>query len=121
MASAPHDPGAEQLAGALLGSWPRARLTWATDLAENEFELDRWLGAGVEVLNRKDLSWIGERLFHYDLVVLAEDLPAGLIAELAHAQPQAPVVSLRELWRPGQEALPTLVAVAARAGIAPPV
>jgi GT2 family glycosyltransferase len=85
------DRRAETIVEALLDEWPRGRVTWATDGASD------WLARGVEVLPRNDLGWLGDRLFHYDLVVCEPASDARGAAVLEDTQPQAPRVSLAEL------------------------
>ena len=108
---------ASSVAGSLLRGWPRARITWAAALpADDGCDVDRLLQLGVEVLDAADYSWLGERLFHYDLVLLGENLGPGLMAALAQTQPQALQLPLSEI---DPDRPISLLAVAARAGISP--
>jgi GT2 family glycosyltransferase len=118
--AAPDERRAESLLQALLRELPRARITWATDLRPAAgFDLTAWLERGVEVLARDDLGWLGDRLFHYDLVVYEAVTDGGPATALEDTQPQAPRISLGDLDG-GQSATGShLEAVLAAAGIAP--
>jgi len=109
--------GAEQLARRLLEAWPQARVTWATaGTSVNGVDRGPWLRSGVEVLDGADPSWLGDRLFHYDVVAVGGGLDPPLIDALAHTQPHAPQIPLAQF----EAQLPQLVTIMAGAGIAPP-
>jgi GT2 family glycosyltransferase len=94
------DPGAGRSAQALLEDLPGARVTWATGLAAGDgSDCDRWLLAGVEIVDQADPSWLSSRLFRYDLVVLGDGCDPCLPAAAERTQPQALRISLRELER----------------------
>jgi GT2 family glycosyltransferase len=99
---------ARGLALEMLEIWPRARVTWATDVLPDDH--GRLLASGVEVLEADD--WIGQRLFHYDVTLHAEQSGSGLADALARTQPQATQISVDET--------DDLVGAMCRAGIAPP-
>ncbi len=115
----PSDPGrAEPLVQALGSGWPRARVTWWVDPAAHGFDPEAWLACGVEVLQTSDSSWLGERLFHYDVAFLSRQQPDARRAELARTQSQAAVVRLDD---DPEAVLSGLERTLARAGIAPPL
>jgi GT2 family glycosyltransferase len=103
---------ASELARALIEGWPRGRLTWVTPRLHER--ADGWHERGVELIDRDDPSWLGGRLFHYDLVV-GECEPA-LAGTIARTQPQAARFTVDELMSGGSEGLRSALA---RAGIAP--
>lgn len=112
-ASAPQ-PATESLAQGLLAGWPGARVSWATGAGTaDRWTADPWLGLGVEVVDQADPSWLDERLFLYDLVVLGSEPDQRLVAALDRTQPQAARIRLEDLRG-------SLEPVLARAGIAPP-
>jgi O-antigen biosynthesis protein len=75
--------GAEQLARTLLGGWPGARVTWATDTpAVDCVDPGPLLRIGVEVVDQGDPAWLGERLFLYDIVLLGGESDLRLSAAL---------------------------------------
>jgi GT2 family glycosyltransferase len=113
------DPGAEEVAQALLDDWPRARVTWATSPPADGFDPDPRLEIGVEVVDQTDPSWLTSRLFHYDLAVLGERSDVPLLEALARTQPQAHRVSLTELVGPPENLHVRLKNVLVEAGIAP--
>lgn len=100
----PDEPGAGRLLEALLDGWPRARITWVPGGEERGELLER----GVELAPHDDAGWLGERLFHYDLIVHGEGDEPHLIGE---TQPQAPRLNLAESHE--------LAAALAAAGVAP--
>jgi GT2 family glycosyltransferase len=108
---------AEPLVEALSSGWPRGRLTWWVDRSPGDgFDPDAWLDRGVEVLQASDPPWLGERLFHYDVVFLDPQVQDARRAELGRTQSQAAIVMLED-----PEAVVTgLERRLARAGIAPP-
>jgi hypothetical protein len=108
IAAAPGEVRARELALEALALWPRARVTWATDVLPDD--ADRLLADGVEVLEGDD--WIGQRLFHYDVILRGEQAEIGLADAFARTQPQARQISLGETDE--------LVGAMCRAGIAPP-
>lgn len=116
----PDEPGAEPLIGALLACWPRARLTWATNLRSVEgFDPDPWLNLGVEMLDHGDPAWLNSRLFHYDVVVCGASVERSFLDAIDHSQPQAPRLALGELDSPPDALRERLTRSLARAGIAP--
>ncbi len=114
----PGEPAA-RIVSALLDSWPRVRLTWATASGPTGGEHQAsWLARGVEVLGDRDLAWLDARLFHYDLVVTDPAAGPELSAAVRYTQPQAPTVGIEAL--DGSSALPSaLVTTLAGAGIPP--
>jgi GT2 family glycosyltransferase len=108
---------AEPLVDALGSGWPHGRSTWWVDPAAGDgFDPDAWLDRGVEVLQSSDSSWLGERLFHYDVVFVDPRAPDARRAELGRTQSQAAIVMLDD-----PEAVVTgLGRTLALAGIAPP-
>jgi hypothetical protein len=116
--SRPDESRIEALVGALLQGWPRARITWATDLnTDRGFDADVWLARGVELASRQDLDWLGERLFHYDLIVYDTENDSELIAAIDETQPQALRASLADVDGESGALLSDLEAVLAAAGI----
>jgi GT2 family glycosyltransferase len=116
----PRERIAERVARQVARNWPRARVTWATGAdSGTEFEAGALFALGVELLDDTDLSWLTSRLFHYDIVLLGNEVDSALLSALGRAQPQATWIALSELDH-SSEALPTeLVSVMALAGIAP--
>jgi GT2 family glycosyltransferase len=125
--SGPREPRAEALLEALVEAWPRARVTWGTDLRGWGTDLRGpdglahagWLAWGVEVAARDDVEWLGNRLFHYDLVVHGARTETQLVAAIKETQPQAPCLSLGDLPAEEHALRSGLKAVLAAAGIAP--
>ncbi len=112
--SAPQNAAGEVVARTLLARWPAARISWAIGRSGGErWTPDPWLGLGVEVVDQADPTWLDERLFLYDLVVLGDGLERQLEAALDRTQPQAPRIRLEDLAG-------SLERVLTRAGIAPP-
>lgn len=115
------DPGAARLTQVLLECWPFARVTWAISTrTADDRDTNPWLSIGVEVVNQADPSWLDERLFHDDLIVLGGKPDARLLSALDRTQPQAPQVNLSELDDLPEMRSPTLPLLVA-AGIAPPI
>jgi hypothetical protein len=114
-------PGAEQLALMLLHDFSRGRVTWATGpLATHCLDPNLWLRTGVEVVDQEDPSWLDDRLFHYDLVVLDNESDARLPAALERTQPQAGRVTMSELDGSPETLRSRSLPVLLSAGIAPP-
>jgi GT2 family glycosyltransferase len=91
-------PSAGAVGSAVMRVWPSARVTWALDGgADPVGASDAWLRMGVEVVCEPDFSWLEERLFHYDLVLLGADSDSGPASALDRTQPQAPRLSLSDL------------------------
>jgi O-antigen biosynthesis protein len=112
---------AEQLARVLLDGWPGARVTWATGApAMTHFDPGPWLRMGVEVIDQVGASWLDERLFLYDSVVLGEPSDPWLLAALERTQPQAPRIALGELDGAPETLMARLTPALVNAGIAPP-
>jgi GT2 family glycosyltransferase len=90
-----------EVASGIMREWPPARVTWATfGWPEDASATDRWLHSGVEVLTEPDLSWLGERLFHYDVVLLDTDSDRDFAPVLEYTQPQAPRLALSNFGAP---------------------
>jgi GT2 family glycosyltransferase len=116
------DDAAGRWADAILMSWPRARVTWVIDRSPGDHaDADRWLNKGVELLDpAEEPCWAENRLLHYDLVGIDEDLASGAREVLAKSQPQARFVLLSTLC-PDNGRLPSsMVSDLAASGIAPP-
>jgi GT2 family glycosyltransferase len=113
-------PPSDPLLRAFAGLWPDARITALLEDADPAgARVDALLAQGVEALAGLDApsAWLGDRRFHYDVVVAAgggADTPAA-------TQPQALRLSLDDLLDAGGGPLPgpDLGAVLAEAGIAP--
>lgn len=85
----------------VMREWTSARVTWAASVRPGDaFALDRWLERGIEILTEPDLSWLGERLFHYDLALLDADSARHFAPTLERTQPQAPRLALNEVAGP---------------------
>ena len=118
----PEESGTEQLARTLLNGWPKARVTLATGAqAADDFDPDPWLRVGIEVVEELQPSWLSNRRFHYDLVVLGSESDARLRAALERTQPQAPRILLRELDGAPETLRSRVTPVLVGAGIAPSV
>jgi GT2 family glycosyltransferase len=82
----------------VLREWPSARVTWAASVRPGDaIALDCWLERGIEILTEPDPSWLGERLFHYDLALLDAESARHFAPSLARTQPQAPRLALNEV------------------------
>ena len=90
-------PAAAAVVEELLAGWPRARVTWANE-SQTKDDPAALRARGAEVLNAEDGAWLEARLFHYDLVLVAEGPENGFASAVARTQPQAPRLSLDELW-----------------------
>ena len=111
-------PAAEVVARMLLREFPSARVTWATGPCRDP---SRWLAVGLEVVDDVDPSWLDDRLYHYDLVVLDGQSDTGLEARVKRTQPQAPRLALDDLDGPLETLRSRLTPILAGAGIAPPI
>lgn len=108
------------VASGVMQEWPSARATWATVGQQGvAFAPERWLQGGVEVLTEPDPSWLSERLFHYDLVVLDADSGRHVSPALERTQPQAPRLALSDVAAPDGVFKGDTLRAFAKAGIAP--
>ena len=113
-------PRTDPLLRAFAGLWPDARITALLEDSDPAGDrVDALLAQGVEALAGLDdpSAWLGDRRFHYDVVVAAD----GAADTSAATQPQALPLSLDDLLDAGGGPLPEpdLSAVLAEAGIAP--
>jgi hypothetical protein len=117
LASSVEASAGADVALALLCSWPQCRLSWAgpSELGEAE----RWLADGIELLDPTDVSWLADRLFHYDVVLWDDAAPAKLREWVARTQPQATTIAQPELFEGAAIAPGRMTELFAGAGIAP--
>lgn len=113
-------PRTDPLLRTLAGLWPDARITALLEDANPAgARVDALLAQGVEALTGLDdpSGRLGDRRFHYDVVVAAD----GAVDTAAATQPQALQLSLDDLLDAAGGPLPgpDLSAVLAEAGIAP--
>ena len=116
-----NDPDALALALFVQGQWRRARVTWAAGAPPaGGPPIEPSLASEVEVVERDDPSWLGERLFHYDVLAIRANVPERTRERAASTQPQAVRIMLDELA--GRNvAIPSRVLEAmSAAGVAPP-
>jgi O-antigen biosynthesis protein len=114
------DPDARALALAVQRGWPRARVTWANAVRPGD-PAGPASGpeAAIEFVDCADPAWLDDRLFHYDMAVVAADATPKLRNRLEHTQPQAPRIAL-QLLAGDQDAMISRVRLTlAAAGIAP--
>jgi GT2 family glycosyltransferase len=120
--AAASDGDASRVADAILMSWPKARVTWVIDRPPGDhIGADRWLNKGVELLDPADEPcWAENRLLHYDLVGIDEDLNSGAREVLANSQPQARFMLLSTMCADNGRLPSSTVSDLAASGIAPP-
>jgi hypothetical protein len=74
----------------------------------------------LEVIDEVEPSWLDDRLYHYDLVLLDGLSDPALVASVKRTQPQASLVALGDLDGPLETLRSRLLPILARAGVAPP-
>ena len=118
-----NDPDALALALFVQGQW-RAGLawTWAAGSAASAGgpPIEPSLASEVEVVERDDPSWLGERLFHYDVLAIRANVPERTRERAASTQPQAVRIMLDELAGRNVAIPSRVLEVMSAAGVAPP-
>ena len=122
IAASASDATTGRVAGAVLQTWQRSRVTWVIDRPATDFvDANHWLSNGIELLDPADEpSWPGNRLLHYDVVVVGDELDPQTQNVLAGSQPQARFTRLSDLAPENGGLASSTVADLAASGIAPP-
>jgi len=92
------EPPGASMVSTLAAGWPRARISWLiAGRSEEAFDLERWLGRGVELVDEPSAHWLAERPLFYDAVIDASSDDAGLRRQVRSSQPQAMLFDLNDL------------------------